>query len=141
MMTPNPAGPRLVTSVPCAAVKDTFTLQGFNLAPNTEIEVRWRRWITPAVKTLLVSGYSLDERAQSLLSEGVLGVLQKPVGPTALRAAIATAKRRGYLGRDVLGSGKTFELEVRMGAGAFVCGEETALMGSIEGRRGEPRPL
>ncbi len=46
----------------------------------------------------------------------------------------------GFLGKDILGTGFDFDLEVRMGAGAFVCGEETALMASIEGRRGEPRP-
>jgi formate dehydrogenase iron-sulfur subunit len=62
-----------------------------------------------------------------------------PHAEIALRAVIATAKQRGYLGRDVLGSGKTFELEVRMGAGAYICGEETSLLESLEGRRAEVR--
>jgi formate dehydrogenase iron-sulfur subunit len=62
-----------------------------------------------------------------------------PHAEAALRAAIATARRRGYLGRDVLGSGKVFELEVRMGAGAYVCGEETSLLESLEGKRAEVR--
>jgi formate dehydrogenase iron-sulfur subunit len=62
-----------------------------------------------------------------------------PHAEVALREAIATAKRRGYLGRDVLGSGKTFELDVRMGAGAYVCGEETSLLESLEGKRAEVR--
>jgi NADH:ubiquinone oxidoreductase subunit F (NADH-binding) len=47
--------------------------------------------------------------------------------------------RLGLLGENILGSDFSFDLEVRMGAGAFVCGEETALMASIEGKRGEPR--
>ena len=46
----------------------------------------------------------------------------------------------GLLGKNILGTGFDFDLEVRMGAGAFVCGEETALIASIEGKRGEPRP-
>jgi formate dehydrogenase iron-sulfur subunit len=62
-----------------------------------------------------------------------------PHAAGALREAIATAKRRGYLGRDVLGSGREFELEVRIGAGAYVCGEETSLLESLEGRRAEVR--
>ena len=62
-----------------------------------------------------------------------------PHAEIALRAAIATAKRKGFLGRDVLGSGKTFELDVRMGAGAYICGEETSLLESLEGKRAEVR--
>jgi formate dehydrogenase iron-sulfur subunit len=62
-----------------------------------------------------------------------------PHAAAALREAIATVKRRGYLGRDVLGSGREFELEVRIGAGAYVCGEETSLLESLEGRRAEVR--
>jgi NADH-quinone oxidoreductase subunit F len=53
--------------------------------------------------------------------------------------AIAIARSAGYLGPDILGSGVSFDIEVRRGAGAYVCGEETALFESIEGRRGEPR--
>jgi formate dehydrogenase iron-sulfur subunit len=62
-----------------------------------------------------------------------------PHAAAALNEAIAVAKGRGYLGRDVLGSGKAFELEVRMGAGAYVCGEETSLLESLEGKRAEVR--
>jgi len=62
-----------------------------------------------------------------------------PHAAAALREAIVTAKHRGYLGRDVLGSGRTFELEVRIGAGAYVCGEETSLLESLEGKRAEVR--
>ena len=57
----------------------------------------------------------------------------------ALEAAIAEARRRGYLGDDVLGEGFSFEIEIRKGAGAYICGEETAIFESIEGNRGEPR--
>ena len=53
-----------------------------------------------------------------------------------LAAAIEAARAAGYLGTDVCGSGKTFELEVRMGAGAYICGEETSLLESLEGKRG-----
>ena len=63
--------------------------------------------------------------------------------PTAIKRldiAINQAREYGMLGKDILGSGFDFDIELRFGAGAFVCGEETALMTSIEGKRGEPRP-
>ena len=63
-----------------------------------------------------------------------------PIAVRTLKTAIEQARNFGLLGDDILGSGFSFDLEVRMGAGAFVCGEETALMASIEGKRGEPRP-
>ena len=63
-----------------------------------------------------------------------------PIAVKTLNIAIEQARSLGLLGKDILGSGFDFDLEVRMGAGAFVCGEETALMSSIEGNRGEPRP-
>jgi len=63
-----------------------------------------------------------------------------PVAVATLNIAIRQAREFGLLGKDILGSGFDFDLEVRMGAGAFVCGEETALIASIEGKRGEPRP-
>lgn len=59
-----------------------------------------------------------------------------PHSVKALRAAIERARATGYLGADVLGSGQAFELEVRMGAGAYICGEETSLLESLEGKRG-----
>jgi NADH-quinone oxidoreductase subunit F/NADP-reducing hydrogenase subunit HndC len=62
------------------------------------------------------------------------------VAVETIRTGIQQARAIGLLGQDILGSGFSFELEVRMGAGAFVCGEETALMASIEGQRGQPRP-
>ncbi len=63
-----------------------------------------------------------------------------PLAVKRLNLAIERAKDYGLLGKDILGSGFDFDVEVYMGAGAFVCGEETALMASIEGRRGNPRP-
>jgi len=63
-----------------------------------------------------------------------------PIAVRTMKTAIDQARNFGLLGEDILGSGFSFDLEVRMGAGAFVCGEETALMASIEGQRGEPRP-
>ncbi|MAT45137.1 MAG: NADH-quinone oxidoreductase subunit F [Anaerolineaceae bacterium] len=63
-----------------------------------------------------------------------------PIAVATLNRAIEQAKSIGLLGDNILGTDFSFNLEVRMGAGAFVCGEETALMSSIEGNRGEPRP-
>ncbi|MBI1879843.1 MAG: NADH-quinone oxidoreductase subunit NuoF, partial [Chloroflexi bacterium] len=63
-----------------------------------------------------------------------------PLAVQTLRIAIKQARALGLLGANILGSGFSFDVEVRMGAGAFVCGEETALMASIEGYRGQPRP-
>ena len=63
-----------------------------------------------------------------------------PLAVQTLNIAIQQARAFGLLGENILGSGFSYGLEVRVGAGAFVCGEETALMASIEGRRGEPRP-
>lgn len=63
-----------------------------------------------------------------------------PLAVQRLQIAMNQAKEYGLLGKNILGSGFDFELEIRMGSGAFVCGEETALMVSIEGKRGEPRP-
>jgi NADH:ubiquinone oxidoreductase subunit F (NADH-binding)/(2Fe-2S) ferredoxin len=63
-----------------------------------------------------------------------------PLAVKRLAIAIDQARQYGLLGRDVLGSGFDFDLEIYRGAGAFVCGEETALMTSIEGKRGMPRP-
>ena len=63
-----------------------------------------------------------------------------PIAVNRLRKAIADAKQLGLLGDNILGTSFSFDIDIRLGAGAFVCGEETALLASIEGRRGEPRP-
>ncbi|WP_300019622.1 NADH-ubiquinone oxidoreductase-F iron-sulfur binding region domain-containing protein [Pseudonocardia sp.] len=62
-----------------------------------------------------------------------------PLATRRLERAIAAARTRGYLGDDVMGEGFAFDIELRRGAGAYICGEETALLNSIEGFRGEPR--
>ncbi len=63
-----------------------------------------------------------------------------PLAVERLQIALQQAREKGFLGKNIFGQGFNFDLEIRMGAGAFVCGEETALMRSIEGKRGEPRP-
>ena len=63
-----------------------------------------------------------------------------PVAVHRLSVALEQAREKGLLGKDIFGTGFDFDIEIRLGAGAFVCGEETALMTSIEGHRGEPRP-
>jgi NADH-quinone oxidoreductase subunit F len=62
-----------------------------------------------------------------------------PLSAARMTRALDLARSGGYLGADILGSGFSFDIEVRRGAGAYICGEETALLESIEGRRGEPR--
>ena len=62
-----------------------------------------------------------------------------PVAERRLASAVEKARHAGMLGPDVAGAGFDFEVEVRRGAGAYICGEETALFASIEGQRGEPR--
>ncbi|HSS92990.1 MAG TPA: NADH-ubiquinone oxidoreductase-F iron-sulfur binding region domain-containing protein, partial [Candidatus Dormibacteraeota bacterium] len=62
-----------------------------------------------------------------------------PLARHRIENAIAQAREGGYLGGDIAGSGMRFDIEVRRGAGAYICGEETALFNSIEGKRGEPR--
>lgn len=63
-----------------------------------------------------------------------------PLAVDRLKIAMAQARQNGLLGKDILGSGFDFDIEIRLGAGAFVCGEETALLRSIEGQRGMPTP-
>ena len=87
------------------------------------------------VEALTLCGYATGA------TEGYVYVrAEYPIAVKRLEIAIADAKEYGFLGKDIFGSGFDFDLHVRLGAGAFVCGEETALMTSIEGNRGEPRP-
>ena len=65
--------------------------------------------------------------------------VEYPHAHRVLNEAIAAARAAGYLGSNILGSGKQFELEVRLGAGAYICGEETSMLESLEGKRGEVR--
>jgi bidirectional [NiFe] hydrogenase diaphorase subunit len=63
-----------------------------------------------------------------------------PIAVARLTAGLRDARRRGLLGNDICGTPFSFDIEIRLGAGAFVCGEETALLASIEGKRGTPKP-
>ncbi len=84
---------------------------------------------------LILAGYAIGA------GQGYLYVRDEyPLALQRLRTAIEQARERGFLGPDIRGSSFGFEVEIKRGAGAFVCGEETALMESIMGRRGMPRP-
>lgn len=84
---------------------------------------------------MLIGGYAVGASRGYIYCRA-----EYPVAVRTLRIAIDQARAYGLLGENILGSGFSFDIEVRVGAGAFVCGEETALMASIEGKRGEPRP-
>lgn len=87
------------------------------------------------VEAMTICGYATGA------SEGYVYVrAEYPIAVKRLQKAIAQAREYGLLGKNIFDSGFDFDLHVRLGAGAFVCGEETALMTSIEGNRGEPRP-
>ena len=87
------------------------------------------------VEAMIICGYAVGA------TQGYVYVrAEYPIAVTRLQKAIDDAKAYGLLGKNIFGSGFDFDLEIRLGAGAFVCGEETALMTSIEGNRGEPRP-
>jgi NADP-reducing hydrogenase subunit HndC len=87
------------------------------------------------VEAMAICGYATGA------TEGYIYVrAEYPIAVKRLEIAIKQAKEYGLLGKNIFNSGFDFDLHVRLGAGAFVCGEETALMTSIEGNRGEPRP-
>jgi len=87
------------------------------------------------IEGLLIGAYAIGA------SEGYVYVRQEyPLAVENLGIALAKAEEVGLLGEDILGSGFDFRIKVHRGAGAFVCGEETALLASLEGRVGEPRP-
>jgi len=88
---------------------------------------------------MLVEGMTIAGVAVGATQGFVYLRAEYPHAQKILNEAIASAYRMGYLGNDVLGSGKRFDLEVRMGAGAYICGEETSMLESLEGRRGEVR--
>ncbi|MHB0877021.1 MAG: NADH-quinone oxidoreductase subunit NuoF [Anaerolineae bacterium] len=83
---------------------------------------------------MIIGGYAIGAHQAYIYCRA-----EYPVAIHRLGIAIAQAVERGYLGDDVFGTGFAFHIQVKEGAGAFVCGEETALMASIEGRRGMPR--
>lgn len=87
------------------------------------------------IEAMAIAGYAIGS------SQGFIYVrAEYPIAVQRLQIAIQQAEEYGLLGDNILGTGFKFDLELRLGAGAFVCGEETALMTSIEGHRGEPRP-
>jgi formate dehydrogenase iron-sulfur subunit len=85
---------------------------------------------------VLVEGMTIAGLAVGATKGYIYLRVEYPHAHKNLNAAIAAAKAAGYLGEDILGSGKVFDLEVRLGAGAYVCGEETSLLESLEGKRG-----
>jgi NADH:ubiquinone oxidoreductase subunit F (NADH-binding)/NAD-dependent dihydropyrimidine dehydrogenase PreA subunit len=87
------------------------------------------------IEGMTIAAYAIGSRQGYIYCRA-----EYPIAVQTLNIAIKQAREFGLLGENILGSQFSFDLEVRMGAGAFVCGEETALMASIEGRRGEPRP-
>ena len=87
------------------------------------------------VEAMAIAGYAIGA------TKGFVYVrAEYPIAVRRLQIAIDEAREAGLLGKDIFGTGFEFDMEIRLGAGAFVCGEETALMTSIEGNRGEPRP-
>jgi len=83
---------------------------------------------------MIIAGYAIQAHKGYLYIRG-----EYPLAAKTMSAAIEQARQAGYLGEDILGSGFPFEIEIRQGAGAYICGEETALFESIEGKRGFPR--
>lgn len=88
----------------------------------------------------IVEGMAIAARTIGAAQGYVYVRAEYPLAVERLTHALGQARERGLVGKDILGTGFDFELEIRMGSGAFVCGEETALLRSIEGNRGEPRP-
>ena len=87
------------------------------------------------IEGMMIAGYAFGA------SEGYFYVrAEYPIAVKRLKIAIEQARAEGLLGKNILGSDFSFDCQIRLGAGAFVCGEETALLNSIEGKRGMPRP-
>ncbi len=87
------------------------------------------------LEAMAIAGYAIGAK------QGYIYVrAEYPIAVERLTIAIRQAREVGMLGKDIFGTGFDFDIDLRLGAGAFVCGEETALMTSIEGNRGEPRP-
>ncbi len=87
------------------------------------------------IEAMAIAGYAIGA------TQGYVYVrAEYPIAVNRLQIAIDKAREAGLLGKNIFGSDFDFDMEIRLGAGAFVCGEETALMTSIEGNRGEPRP-
>ncbi|GAU78021.1 NADH-quinone oxidoreductase subunit NuoF [Fusibacter sp. 3D3] len=87
------------------------------------------------IEAMAIAGYAIGAEKGYVYIRA-----EYPIAVKRLGIAIGQAKELGLLGQDIFGTGFNFDLEIRLGAGAFVCGEETALIASIEGERGMPRP-
>ncbi len=86
------------------------------------------------IEAMMIAGYAIGAR------QGYIYVrAEYPIAVQRLEIAIGQAREYGILGKNIMGLGHDFDIELRLGAGAFVCGEETALLNSTEGKRGEPR--
>jgi len=87
------------------------------------------------LEAMTIAGYTIGAH------QGYIYIrAEYPIAVKRLQIALQQSREYGLLGDDILGTGFSFDIQLRLGAGAFVCGEETALMTSIEGKRGEPRP-
>ena len=87
------------------------------------------------IEAMMIAGYAVGAE------HGVIYVrAEYPIAVHRLEVAIAQAREYGILGDNIMGLGKKFDLELRLGAGAFVCGEETALLNSAEGKRRRAAP-
>ncbi len=87
------------------------------------------------IEGMMIAGYAIGA------DEGIFYLrAEYPLAVERLRVAIEQAEKAGFLGQNILGSNFNFKLSIREGAGAFVCGEETALLASVEGKRGVPKP-
>lgn len=87
------------------------------------------------IEAMTIGGYAIGAH------QGYVYIrAEYPIAVHRLQTAIDQARAAGLLGDNILGTGFAFDIDIRLGAGAFVCGEETALLTSVEGRRGEPRP-
>lgn len=87
------------------------------------------------IEAMTIAGYTIGAQRGYVYVRA-----EYPIAVQRLQIALNQAREYGFLGENILGSGFSFDIEIRLGAGAFVCGEETALLTSIEGNRGEPRP-
>jgi NADH-quinone oxidoreductase subunit F len=87
------------------------------------------------IEGMAIAGYAIGANKGYIYCRA-----EYPIAVSRLKKAIADAKEMGLLGKNIFDSGFDFDLHIRLGAGAFVCGEETALIASIEGKRGEPKP-
>ncbi len=87
------------------------------------------------IEAMMIAGYTIGA------SQGYVYIrAEYPIAVKRLQIALDQAREYGFLGQGILGTSFDFDIEIRLGAGAFVCGEETALISSIEGNRGEPKP-